>query len=593
MPTDVDTRKYTTSRLPSIHGYTALPVVDDTLPARLPLLTQRTGRLIQMGRQLCEIWSPNSAVHPYLPGVIPKGFNFSIPDIPSHRRYDGHLGRFDYTVVPQMFSDKRPWRGFIRRPLSSQAARYPEFFLVHQIWKPLPSSSNDWPTTLPSWYLDALNSRITQLLLASNGNEWISSNRSAVWENRPVLPAHEEIDQLGTIDKFDEAVDLVLEVQRRIRDFDAWHRYIELNLNDYPEGHTEDWLRNPQSPANDEWLGAWINGAEENDVLHALHWRMPCFIAHILTDEERFRLDKNDPPGTCLIDRTDVTALDVRGNGYDSIAQRFLGGCTSYAPTQYAHPPSLCTKYRNLSASREHGWTGRWLSGVADSRQRLKLYPPPPLPPMPGQLYAPLVPAPKALPLDTVVLDEDRVPWIRPPPVMKYPAAGKTSHWIEGVVDGKDGMKEVAKSKSLQTLTWVFDRNLKRKLYFSDSLQPPNGTASDVQVFGLPLPPLLFLNKSGRQVARSTWVYYHEKPLPKDIGCPAPIPPSSRLPLLADISTFPIMKPNGGEDDDGHYVPEDDDMTYLVPNYLKPLFPSPSLVALPEHSEYVLLQTFA
>lgn len=585
MPNTTDPRQYTTTRLRSNHGYDDPPIVDDSLPSALPLLTQRTGRLVQFGRELCEIWSPNSAIHPYLPGVVPKGFDFSIPDDPRHRRYDGHLGRFDYTVIPQMFSGDRPWRGFIRRPFAPESSQYPEFAIIHQLWKPSPSSQGVWPTTLPISYIQALHERVTQLDSASAENSVIAQYYPSVWEYRPLLPTHAEIDQLGSICRFEQAVDLVLEVQRRIRDFDAWYRYGQMSLHDFPTKQEEDLRRGPQYPANDEWIGAWINGASKCDILHALYWRMPCFIAHILSPDERSSVARKDLPARTLIDGTDVTQLDATTNGYDFIAERSKRGYTRYVPTLKADPPSLSPEYRARSASAAHGWTGRWYSGVEDSQKLLKCCPPPPLSPLPDHVWSPPVSAPEALPLDTVVLDAERAPWLRPPPVMPYLASEKMSHWIEDVVAGKDGMREVAKSKGLQTRIPMHDREHKRKLYFHETLRPLPGAVSDSQVFGMPLPPLLFKNRSGKQVARSTWVYHQEKPSPGDSGRLAPTPEPSSLPLLASISAFPDTWPDN-RDDDEEYIPELDDNNYLLPNYPASMSPSPAPVV--RRPRYVL-----
>jgi hypothetical protein len=569
-----NTRKYSGTRLLSLYGYRDDPIVDDTLPSRIPRLTQRTGRLIQLGRRgACEIWSPNSAVHPYLPGVVPKGFDFSIPENSCHRRYDGHLGRFDYTISPQMFSSETPWRGFIRRHLSPQTDDLPEFTPVFQLWKPPTSDPSFLVEQLPPKYVDAISMRISSLQHASAGNNEIALDYREVWENRPVLPTPSEVDRLRSVATYEDAVDLVLDVQRRIRDFDAWHRYVQLSLHDYPPKKEEEFLRSPQSPANDEWIGAWINGAPEIQVLHALYWKMPCFIAHVLSSEELSKLSKNNGPAQSPIDGTDATKLDKLLNGYDYIADRSRRGYTSYAPSSKADLPSMHKPYRVLSAASKHGWCGRWRSDVEDSRKELAIRPPPLLPPLLVQPSTPEVPAPEPLPLDTVVVDIERVPWIRPPPVMPYKQTSKATHWREEVVKGKQGMKEVAaKSKSLQNLSQVYDRVLKRTLHFEERLSRPDGAVFDDKVFGLPAPPLLFCSKYGDMVPPSVWVYRYEKPQPLEVGRRATTPEPSSLPLLSSLSAFPkSMRPYDG-DDDG-YNSEDNDLQYYLPKYLEGMSP--------------------
>jgi hypothetical protein len=125
-----DSRWFPTSRLLSIHGYDQLPVVE--LRFKLPRFLQHSGRLVAVGSRVWEL-SPQAA---FYPGVPPLNFQPSCPSDETQRRYDGHLGRCDPIVSPQLLSKQRPWRGFILRQVSGfkQQSEHPEFALLHQNW---------------------------------------------------------------------------------------------------------------------------------------------------------------------------------------------------------------------------------------------------------------------------------------------------------------------------------------------------------------------------------------------------------------------------------------------------------------------------
>ena len=150
----LDSRRFPTSRLLSIHGYDHLPLVDDSLSFNLPRFRQHSGQLVAVGHRIWELWSPNSAQVAFYPGVPPTNFQLCLPSDETQRRYDGHLGRHDYTVSPQLLSEEHPWRGFILRQEVGfkRQLDYPEFALLHQNWH---STSSEEGMISAEW-IDAL-----------------------------------------------------------------------------------------------------------------------------------------------------------------------------------------------------------------------------------------------------------------------------------------------------------------------------------------------------------------------------------------------------------------------------------------------------
>ncbi|KAF8238337.1 hypothetical protein L208DRAFT_1213639, partial [Tricholoma matsutake] len=59
-------------------------------------------RLVASGRRVWELWSPNSSQGAFYPGVPPADFQLSCRSDEMQQRYDGHLGRYDPMVSPQL-----------------------------------------------------------------------------------------------------------------------------------------------------------------------------------------------------------------------------------------------------------------------------------------------------------------------------------------------------------------------------------------------------------------------------------------------------------------------------------------------------------
>jgi hypothetical protein len=55
------------------------------------------------------------------------------------RRYDGHLGRFDYSLHAQAFDPLYLWHGFIMQPtdIAHYLSHRPEFYQLLDVWQVL------------------------------------------------------------------------------------------------------------------------------------------------------------------------------------------------------------------------------------------------------------------------------------------------------------------------------------------------------------------------------------------------------------------------------------------------------------------------
>ncbi|KAF8239857.1 hypothetical protein L208DRAFT_1235734, partial [Tricholoma matsutake] len=155
-----------------------------------------------------ELWSPNSAQVMFYPGVPPTGFQL--------RRYDGHLGRYDSTVSPQLLSAQHPWHRFIlQQELGfKQQSEYPEFALLHQNWR---STSSEEGFISMEW-IDALMFRLNRLDAEMSSCSELMACRADLWESRPLSPSVDEVVTLRHIQSFTIAVDCIAWLQHSIKD---------------------------------------------------------------------------------------------------------------------------------------------------------------------------------------------------------------------------------------------------------------------------------------------------------------------------------------------------------------------------------------
>jgi hypothetical protein len=95
--------RHGSARLSSAAGYQDEPLVYSSLSFDLWAMPALSGRYVQWGKRLFELWSLNSRQLPFLPG---KRLEDGVPTIheePTQRRFDGHTDKFDCLYAPQYF----------------------------------------------------------------------------------------------------------------------------------------------------------------------------------------------------------------------------------------------------------------------------------------------------------------------------------------------------------------------------------------------------------------------------------------------------------------------------------------------------------
>ena len=110
-------------------------------------------------------------------------------------------------------------------------------------------------------------------------------------------------------------------VQRGIKLKDAWVRLMNIVARDQKEAISEEWLSEVPF-AWESVLGAWINGARENEVYWLLKHRILCFIIHEVSVSE-LCFHREDPKNPDFVALTDAVYLLLEHNGFDHLALKW------------------------------------------------------------------------------------------------------------------------------------------------------------------------------------------------------------------------------------------------------------------------------
>ena len=311
-----DTRMFSEPRLSSLHGYEALPHVIDGLDLHLPASNMYTGKLIRVGTKVWEVWSPNSKRSPFYPGKAVAGHVYGITCRPEEKRSDGHLGRFDYTVSPQVAGPL--WWSFITRHAARKesSAAPPEFRKVYDCWIGEPAEGRD-KGRLEEQFISQLVERNNWADEAMKGKADVAKVDESAWAKRPAYPTRAGLIQLEGTFSYSQAVDFVTEAQRGIKEKVAWLDWAKRCLlrPSVKEGaETRLVLR-----ANDQYMGRWINGLSKALVLWLLEEHIPCFVAHALTAKDLLvfaHCDATFLPG--FVRQSEAEELTAERNGYEA-----------------------------------------------------------------------------------------------------------------------------------------------------------------------------------------------------------------------------------------------------------------------------------
>ncbi|KAJ7076758.1 hypothetical protein B0H15DRAFT_805482 [Mycena belliarum] len=531
-----DSRIFTTARLLSFQGFDECPVVDDGMLFRLPPILSFHSRVVTVAGRKWMIWSANSIQDPYYPGPrASQGIVFRDPDS-TQRRYDGRGGRWDYTRVPQTYSAIRPWLGFIRREGWS-GAHDVEFTPVHSVWD---TTSAYQVGRLQDAFLSRMVARNTDLdrqmfeLLPQ-----ILYRRTTLCPYRPKFPTRDVMAGLAAVEEYERAVDLAAECQAGMKEKDAWITMVRLWLaQPFPEPYVLQQLS--IMPADEEYLGVWINGAPAEDPLWFLTTAaVPCFVISEIAEGTPV-----DQVANGFLAGTDVGSMR-EAYEFDRIGIR--GGVST--PTELR--TSAATPLARTPFDRRRA-TLRWQMDVPEGRW------------LAATVFDTSAAPPSHIPSlasgsESAPMDEDRgspTPSgygpMAPPVAPPARSAGPWTVFVED--DDEDGetrmKKRGGRHKGKADLEgeqemW-YDRTLKRKLIFDDLPPAPDGLPSDEE-YGRPVPEWPFgMDSNGNWLPDipSMWMYRREAPTPERIGEQPPI--LSRAPSTAQEER-PVEVPLRGD----------------------------------------------
>lgn len=575
-----DTRRWSTGRLWSGEGYAKAPTVDDCLLFTLPMFQRYSGRDVEVDGCRWELWSPNSAVRPYFPGVRHSAFDVVPAAEPRLRRFDGHLGRFDYCRCPQYYDSKRPWLGFIRRPESvtvNEREEFAEWWEIGQHWEsdPSPATTTGRVDVQLMLKLTARGFALQDLMgkfkdMRGKEGHW--------WTERPVYPTIEEINGLSSVREFDEALDLCKALQRGLKEQLAWvdMASTESEARPYPISALR---RRTVGPAIDRWMGVWLNGVGETRGLWLLTvGRVPCFIIHEYLpgvdypvsgtpapDHRSQRLERSFLMGTPMVD-----AFKPEANLYERLRREKGSNSIEFPKTDILGFGIGSSRFMLPSdRAKSSSWAQGYSRPVAGSSA-------------PSTMVTPITPLSPAQPstssfskVQDVKVSEERRPlpvieevfvdrgmplWERPPAIMGLQGSGKWSNWWEEKIDGKPCF--VRKGVPRQGGSRRFDRQARRILHFVQSPELRTSEFGGAR-FGRRAPDWEFyvVDGVGRRFvkAKSWWMYRTQTPDFKSVGEVAIIPTQEEMQL--GMSMAGIKRTDG-------YVTEDEEEEDWEPTYM-------------------------
>ncbi|KAF9549924.1 hypothetical protein CPC08DRAFT_755220 [Agrocybe pediades] len=464
--------RYVKEKIKAASGYFSPPITFDALSYYLPPFTIKSRRVFTHGARVWEAWSPNAISKPFYPG-----FSSQVERTDSgegrFQRSDGHLGRFDYTVSPQHYDARRPWRGFIKkRLLTVDGGSIPaEDMHISQVWT---SGRVLTHGKVDEDFLCELK-RSVQALNMKPIPSFIRSEELAVpdFSHAPVsfnfmLNSSTSAEEIS----LDEAVLHFSRLQRTIKEVGAWNAWVEALQND---GHDSMSF----VPSADETLiGVWLNGTTMED------------------EEERRRLKESGDEEGNPLSRTD--ARDVLRTSWAFEAQLTANGSRlldlgkeDVVALKDSCPPSKRAD-RLRSSAFYQGWIDDSYNDSAQARELMS---------------------------KELARFEEIDGKIQPPAVAPV-GPGQWSKWEESSLDDDSYttcLRKIGKRKAPVAPIAYYDRENMRILYMEEKIVPPLHYDAPVNVFGLPAPMIPYVEMENNQFDKprraSKWVYLHMSPL--------------------------------------------------------------------------------
>ena len=337
----------------------------------------------------------------------------------------------------------------------------------------------------------------------------------------------------------------VVYLQHIIREKDGWLRMMAALLS--TGWSIEVPLVSPLPITQEHYIGAWINGLDERVARWLLYVGVPCFIIH----EYRGGLDFG--PG--ISDRHSIHAMQSfchevwhllpAINAYENVALRHSTSWSKTPPLPRCSNVIVSADVLDLSSSYSQGY----------------IHPE-------SDIYRPPEPEDGDITWPSVCLYKDRIPWLKPPPIIVAKKEGAWSQFCITSLDVEEGhslhdhevMQERGKTFKGEGLSKYYDRANKCQLYFNLLPCMLAGLIS-ASAFGLPVPfhHFVSLDIHGRlpkTVCRSTWMYATADPKPADVGRNPPTPAATDLEAYSRVpptDSYLAEDFNDNDDDDDYY----------------------------------------
>ncbi|KAJ7081399.1 hypothetical protein B0H15DRAFT_786602, partial [Mycena belliarum] len=539
LPPSVDCgARFMYARLPPAAGYLDVPSFTSDMRFDVRCMPALTTRIVRLPGRVLELWSPNSLQHAFLPGFKAANFNpTGFAETYPGRRHDGHTGKFDPIYAPQYANPQAGWWPFMRRhaPEGRDDYAYAAFAPLTRQWDQASPQVRSGRINIS--FIEELRALLHELDSKMEGMRLYLRPESSTWANRPQQPAPVHLAMLQRQRSWDDCVDCGVAIQRGLREKEAWLKWVEERFRQAtptPLPYSE--LQMPL--ADDNLVGVWINGMDEETALRHMLAGVPCFIAHEYSAAElESGAIASGPEYTNLLDGTDLAELLTTSNPYflqarkdeERVDAMFLkDDGRGPVPERLIARAGYCQRSRGSAPK-----PGPAPSAPATSRAPSKA-----AASSEGSSAAPAVEVPsernpyEAPELERRQILSSRCDWIVPPPIREAASrAGTWERWELAEWGGATAWVGRGKKHEIRTKHVWYDRHRKRSLHFND-LVLPRGVL-DEQRFGAPVPRHPFFYNTGQQGLPhrpSHWMYPSREGIRGDEGRTMRTPPAHQLP---------------------------------------------------------------
>ncbi|KAJ7066764.1 hypothetical protein C8F01DRAFT_1248754 [Mycena amicta] len=481
--------------------------------------------------QKCIIlWSPNSYQEPLCPGAPLSGLP---PLQPSRelRRRDGSRGRYDCFVIPQLVSNVHPYLALVHRAsrVPTTDEWHPAYGFPAQFWEDVPGRLD--ATTGNVLGRMSLNWRTLIRKLAEGLQRdiqaWIGTHRHLDKVRLSNLPHTLGIppkldtarlafllDRLEEGCSWDDGLERAVELQYDLRQRRAWFIWAQGCMAETRS--CTELRRTMRLPADDDYVGFWVNGCSEETTMLLMSLGAPAFVIHTRPIQDQ---DVVEQPSAWLQSSTTF-------NEYFFLhaSSAIIGPSI---PTEMVPPATWPYPAFPLHGQRGNTSPSRALNPTATTSTRT----PPTLPspaPVPPMSYIHDDPEP-------ISTAEGRA--VTPEPLIEA-EPGKWTHWKE--MDDPDVDRAAFFASTSKTAVEfdgqrvVYDRQNRRQILLDDLVYPAGTT--DPELYGFRLPERVFRqrrNQGWKIVHPSSKWAYHSMHVPKEsrhrIGT-LPVQPQAQVP---------------------------------------------------------------